>query len=221
MLFELFKTDPTLFAMLAPILLLSLSLHEYAHARIALAYNDPTALRAGRVTLNPIKHLDLFGTLMLFFAGFGWAKPVPVNPYLLKPPKIGNIMVSLGGPMTNFLLAVLCCGAIKLLILTGSSLQPTLLGRLHFALYYGIIINILLGVFNMLPIYPLDGHHIVRELLPRYHQEPFMRFQLKYGYMILIAIMILPRFGMIPDIINPIVEYVEKALLSLTGISAT
>lgn len=189
MLFNLLQTNPLVFAVLVPVLLLSLTLHEFAHARIALAFGDPTALRAGRVTLNPLRHLDPIGTIMLFFVGFGWAKPVPVNPYNLRPRRLGDIMVSLAGPLSNLCLAVIAgCLLRTIAFASGSAETGTMGGLLKEALLYALAINVCLFTFNLLPLFPLDGHHILREMLPPQKQTGFMQWQMKYGMWMLLLL---------------------------------
>lgn len=190
MLFQLLRENPVLFLILAPALLLSLTLHEFAHARIALAFGDPTALRAGRVTLNPLRHLDPLGTIMLLLAGFGWAKPVPVNPFNLRPRRLGEIMVSLAGPMSNLCLAILAGCLLRILIV--SPLMKTLGERgilVIDALLMILAINVCLCTFNLLPLFPLDGHHILREMLPPQKQAGFMHWQMKYGMWTLLLLL--------------------------------
>ncbi len=190
MLIQLLQESPVLFLILAPVLLLSLTLHEFAHARIALAFGDPTALQAGRVTLNPLRHLDPIGTIMLLVAGFGWAKPVPVNPYNLRPRRLGEIMVSLAGPVSNLSLAILAGCLLRILIV--SPLFKTLGDRAILvinALLMILSINVCLFTFNLLPLFPLDGHHIVREMLPPNKQMNFMHWQMKYGMWVLLFLL--------------------------------
>ncbi|MCK5114668.1 MAG: site-2 protease family protein [Phycisphaerae bacterium] len=182
---------------LAPALLLSLTVHEFAHARVALAFGDPTALRAGRLTLNPMKHLSLIGTLMLFIAGFGWAKPVPVNPHLMKPARLGNIMVSLAGPMSNLALAIISGCLLKIVIIVcakfGSDNPGNVWDILIEALLITMSINLVLCVFNLLPVFPLDGYHILGGLLPTETRSEYERFQRQYGMFILLALLFGPR----------------------------
>jgi Zn-dependent protease len=189
----LFLDEPALLLLVIPPLLLSLTLHEFAHARVALAFGDPTALRAGRVTLNPLKHLDPMGTILLFIVGFGWAKPVPVNPYLLRPPRIGDIMVSIAGPLTNLALAIIAACMLKIfiavMVASGSEIEPgNINGMIFVALKFTMMINVCLCTFNLIPLYPLDGHHILREILPSHAKEGFMRWQLHYGRFIMLAL---------------------------------
>ena len=190
MLIQLLRENPLLFFILAPVLLLSLTLHEFAHARIALAFGDPTAMKAGRVSLNPLRHLDPIGTIMLLFAGFGWAKPVPVNPYNLYPRRLGEIMVSLAGPLSNLCLAILAGCLLRIFI---ASPLLNLFGERGIlvieALLTILAINVCLFTFNLLPLFPLDGHHILREILPPEKQMGFMHWQMRYGMLMLLLLL--------------------------------
>ncbi len=190
----IFGDNPQLLILLAPPLLLSLVLHELAHARVALAFGDPTALRAGRITLNPLKHLDPVGTIALLFMGFGWAKPVPVNPYLLRPQRLGNIMVSLAGPLTNLALAIVA-GCVMKIMATLPDLDghASIASLIFVTLYITMGINIVLCIFNMIPLAPLDGHHILRELLPANQRADYDMFQRKYGMFLLLVLVAGPR----------------------------
>ena len=180
--------------LLIPPLLLSLTVHEFAHARTALAFGDPTAKQMGRVTLNPLAHLDVMGTLVLVVTRFiGWAKPVPVNPNNLHPRPLGDIMVSLAGPMSNFLLALLAGFSLRALAAWGGGLDPVIYHAMTMMLLGLLLANVGLCVFNLIPLFPLDGHHIMRELLPRSSQMPYMHWQLKYGRVLLLSVILLPR----------------------------
>lgn len=143
-----------------PAILAALTVHEFAHGWIAWRFGDPTARNAGRLTLNPLGHLDVFGTIMLFFGPFGWAKPVPVNPYNFSNPKRDDLFVSLAGPVSNILLALVSGWTFRLL--PASWLSPGLI--LFFQLLIGI--NIGIAFFNLIPVPPLDGSHILADLLP-------------------------------------------------------
>jgi len=179
-------------ALVAP-LLFSLALHELAHARTALAFGDPTAKNQGRCTLNPLVHLDPVGTISLLLAGFGWAKPVPVNPHNLNPPKMGSIAVSLAGPLANLGLAVIVGAGVRGLLALGVNFNSPGGSMILSVALYTVLANICLFAFNMLPLFPLDGHHIVRDQLPSRHQAGFMHWQLRYGRPLLIAIVLGPR----------------------------
>lgn len=179
--------------LLLPPLLLSLTVHEFAHARTALAFGDPTAKMLGRVSLNPLRHLDPVGTLVLIFTRMiGWAKPVPVNPHNLHPRGLGEVMVSLAGPMSNLLLAVTAALIMRLLLAFPSLEQYEFMPSVYLVLAMLLAINLALCVFNMLPLFPLDGHHIARELLPADRRADFMTWQIRYGRIILLAIIFLP-----------------------------
>jgi len=190
--------DPYNLVITAVAVVISLTIHELAHARTALAFGDPTAKNMGRVTLNPLAHLDPIGTIAMLLsslagAGIGWAKPVPVNPANLHPQRLGNAMVSLAGPMSNFGLAVLAAGGARLMMHLGVwSSQDVHMETLSDFLWKLLIVNVSLGVFNLIPLFPLDGHHIQREILPRHQQAEFMRWQMQYGQFVLLAIIFLP-----------------------------
>ena len=190
-----FDNIPLLLATAIP-LLMSLSVHEFSHARTALAFGDPTAKLMGRCTLNPLVHLHPIGTLCLLFVGFGWAKPVPVNYANLYPPRKAKIMVSIAGPGSNIALAI----AIGLVLRIAYYIPDvaSFLGTpsgvfIVNALFYTMLINVILCVFNILPLFPLDGHHIMRELLPAEMRMPFMQFQVRYGQIMVLAVIFLPR----------------------------
>ncbi len=183
----------TLLPFLAPPLLLSLTVHEFAHARVALAFGDPTALRAGRVTLNPLKHLDPVGTIALFLVGFGWAKPVPVNPHLLRPPGLGNVMVTAAGPISNLTLATLAGILLRVLVGTSGWHEGGLLSMIQTVLLITIGINVLLAVFNVIPLKPLDGHHILGEMLPAGMRSGYAMWQARYGSFALMILLFGPR----------------------------
>ncbi len=192
--------DLRILPILVPFLLLSLTLHEFAHARTALAFGDPTAQQSGRITLNPLAHLDPLGTIAIIFIGFGWAKPVPVNPLNMRNRKTGEIAVSLAGPLTNLGLALIFALVLKGMQAAGRPVLPLLYSAtggtealLVEALFLAMSINVLLCIFNLLPLYPLDGHHIVRESLPRHRQADFMNWQMKYGMPAMLAVIFGPR----------------------------
>jgi Zn-dependent protease len=152
MLIQLLFTNPQVFFMAAIGILLALSMHEYAHAWMAYYLGDSTAKEQGRLTINPLAHLDPIGTIMLLIVGFGWGKPVPFNPYNLKNQKWGPAWVALAGPMSNFLMAI----SIGLLFRIFQISNPSII----FFFGFFVWINLILGVFNLMPIPPLDGSHI-------------------------------------------------------------
>lgn len=173
---------------------LALTVHEFFHAWTALKFGDPTARDLGRVTLNPLAHLDPLGTLMLFVAGFGWAKPVPVNPLNFRNPRVADFWVSAAGPLSNFGLAILFGLIFRIYV----SVEPETATRIWLAGYeflrYSVIINVVLAIFNLIPLYPLDGSHVLRNLLPPMMAAKLDQIQ-KYGPYILIGLVILGRFG--------------------------
>ena len=142
-----------------PGLLLALTVHEYSHGRVAYALGDPTPKRAGRLTLNPISHLDVMGTIAIFLFHIGWAKPVPINPYFFKNPRRDIVLVSIAGPAANFFAALASGIILKIL---------TMLGQYHSYLWlmflYTMDINVILMVFNLIPIPPLDGSKVLFNL---------------------------------------------------------
>jgi len=189
-----------------PVLLFSVVIHECAHGYVASRCGDETARRAGRITLNPIPHIDPFGSillpLLLIFTGsrflIAWAKPVPVNPANFRRPGRDDILVSLAGPCSNVMLAlsftlVAVLGQVMMRILP----VPVVVAQsLVFLAQYGILINLLLAVFNLIPIPPLDGSHILRQVLPRKGAAEFDKIS-RYGFLILLVLVMTPVFRFI------------------------
>jgi Zn-dependent protease len=187
------------FLLVAPVLLFSMVAHEYAHGYAALKQGDNTALMLGRLTWNPLKHIDPVLTVLMplltywgshgAFA-FGGAKPVPVNPRLYRQYRRGDIIVSLAGIATNCVLAVLLAGVVAVLGLIGRALPAIAVSvaLLQFAFLYGILINLVLAAFNLLPIPPLDGSHVMKHLLPPTWAFHYARLG-RFGFLILIALL--------------------------------
>ena len=191
---------------LLPALLLGLTLHEAAHAYAANKLGDPTAKNLGRLTINPLKHLDPLGTIFLLFFHFGWAKPVPVNPVNFKGDRQrGMLWVSIAGPGTNMLIAVATILLWRILMPQGEVVQRIL--------YFIVDINIILAVFNFIPVPPLDGSKILAGILPRRYGHVIYNLE-KYGFIILILLMVL---GVFNRVLIPAVEFIEVGLFRLAG----
>lgn len=174
-----------------PAIIVALTFHEYAHGRVAYAFGDPTAKNAGRLSLNPLKHLDMLGTLLLVFAGFGWAKPVPINPFYFGANRKRKIMlVSLAGPVANILEAVIGAALLSLLLHQAKGYNAVVFYFVQFFSYF-VVINCVLAVFNLIPIPPLDGSKILAGLLPNHKMDIIFMLD-RYGFLILMLLMFLP-----------------------------
>ena len=188
--------DWLLLATLIPVLVFSMSLHELAHGLVAYRLGDPTAKMKGRLTLNPIKHMDPLGTAMFFITAiipggfiFGWAKPVPVSPYYFKSRQRGMMVVGLAGPLTNFALAVVF--AVILNLLEPALNQPGAWREWLFTLLLlALQVNVVLGVFNLIPVPPLDGSRVVGGFLPRRAYDVWVSID-RYGIFIIIILLVL------------------------------
>lgn len=165
--------------------LLCLTVHETCHGLAAYALGDPTARRAHRLSLNPLRHIDWFGLLMMFAAGFGWAKPVPVNPNYFKKPKQGMALTALAGPVSNFLLALLTLLAARMFC-DVAAYSETNQRILDFLLMVAVL-SIGLGLFNLVPIPPLDGSKVLFAVLPDRAYDWLMRNE-RYGMLLLFAL---------------------------------
>ncbi|BAJ62101.1 MULTISPECIES: site-2 protease family protein [Anaerolinea] len=191
----MFNVDPISLISRAITLIVALTLHEYAHARTAQAFGDPTPEMYGRVTLNPLAHLDPLGSLMMIFVGFGWAKPVPINPYVLsRRSTAAPMLVALAGPFSNFLLALAAAIPFRAGLIpvneaiSGSSFLPQFL--LNF-----IVINLLLMFFNLIPLAPLDGDKIIEFFLPPSWAQALERIRPMGPMLLMVILFVLPWVG--------------------------
>jgi Zn-dependent protease len=196
-----------------PIILLALSVHETAHGYIAYKLGDPTAHSLGRLTLNPIKHLDPIGFLSMVLFGFGWAKPVPINTRYFKKPKRDMALTGVAGPISNLLLAIVFALLMKLfeLLIVHAHFPNTnvLMMAVYFQtfLYYGIYLNIALAIFNLIPVPPMDGSRLLFALLPSKLYFKIMRYE-QYIY---IAVIILLALG----VLSPVVDFLTGSVMDL------
>jgi len=182
--------------------LLAITLHELAHGYVAYCLGDNTAKAAGRLTLNPLAHLDPIGALMMFIAGFGWAKPVPVNPFFFKGNRTtGMMLVSLAGPLVNLIVAYIA----YLIFVLGNGFFDNAFMNLF--LRTCVTLNIYLAVFNLIPIPPLDGSKILAGFLPKQTAFKFLSTMEQYGFLILMALILLDITDLI---INPIYSGIIK-----------
>jgi Zn-dependent protease len=211
------RTEPLAFVMLAVSLVLSLSLHEFSHAFVADLQGDRLPRAMGRVTLNPIRHLDPLGTLLLLLVGFGWAKPVEFRPSALRSQRFGAAMVALAGPGMNLLLAVAGLIGLRLTasesFISGGTLfidQDGLMGQVAVFWIFFASINILLAVFNLIPLPPLDGSRLLTIFLPPKRQN-IIYFLDKYGFFILIGLVL---FGGL-TFLEPIIQAVRTTIFDL------
>ncbi|MBI5238674.1 MAG: site-2 protease family protein [Deltaproteobacteria bacterium] len=198
--------------LIAPPVLLALTVHEFSHAFVADKMGDPTARMLGRVTLNPLKHLDPLGTIALFASGmFGWAKPVPINPRNFRDISKGLLWVALAGPLSNMLLAILFAALYRLADAYGSMLAlsaPNVFRPIFIMMEASIVINISLAVFNLIPVPPLDGSKVLSSLLPADKAFQFSKIE-PYGFMILFLLILT---GVINWFVSPVV-YLAAGLL--------
>jgi Zn-dependent protease len=201
--------------LIAPGFLLAITVHEFTHGYIAYKFGDPTAKLAGRLTFNPISHLDPIGTIILVLTRMiGWAKPVPVDPRYFKNPRTDMLWVSLGGPAANLVSAAILAILIHVLIfITGGQLSGQIstlvLVPLYMILLFAVKINVVLAVFNLIPVPPLDGSKILSGLLPRRQAYEFEKLE-PYGFIILIVLIFT---NAINYIIWPPIRIIEGLLL--------
>lgn len=227
-LFKLLMTNPVQFLIVLAILimplLISITVHEWAHGMTAYLFGDPTPKRQGRLSFNPFAHLDPIGTLMLFIIGIGWAKPVEINPNNIQG-KNKLMLVALAGPGSNFILAIIFSlinyGFIKYAIATGMNIEGNLSILIISMLKILIQINIILCLFNMMPIPPLDGSNVVKRFLPEPLEAAYSKLA-PYGMFILLLLLFTVGFKFIfvaakfvEMHISKVIEYILNPLFGL------
>jgi Zn-dependent protease len=207
----LLRDEPQLFAAFVIAVIVGITLHEFSHAAVASLQGDQTARAQGRLTLNPLAHLDPLGSIALIVAGFGWGRPVPVTPSRLRNRRFGHVLVGLAGPAANFVLAIVSVVALRI------AYQPAdLTFDVNFTLRLLdtlVAVNVILGVFNLLPIPPLDGSTLLTILLPPSRQN-IVRFLEQYGVFLLLGLLILA-----PNLLTPIFRSITEAIYGLVGLS--
>ncbi len=225
------------FGALVTALVVGISFHEFSHAYVADSMGDRLPRSLGRLTLNPLAHLDPAGTILLFLVGFGWGKPVLVNPNVARNPKAAMAIIAGAGPLSNFIVAFVAGLPLQLgLVPWRSPLNFAVLDRFLFVgfdavdylgLYLSaiVLISIILGVFNLIPIFPLDGHRVVPAFLSDAAARSYMQFQGRYGFLILIGLIALPflgrslglegNFGILFEVLSPIIRVLARVFAGI------
>ena len=213
----MFNLSPSLLISRVLTLIIALTVHEFSHAFIAYRFGDTTARDAGRLTLNPLKHLDVLGSLMLLLVGFGWAKPVPINPYALRrKSESAEMWVSLAGPASNLLLAVIAGLLLRLHLFPWQASSGILPSAADFFFTF-MTINLVLMLFNLIPLAPLDGEKVLAFFLPSKWSNSSSQIQ-RYGPILLMVLLfVLPMVGVdiISWVMTPALNQISKALLGV------
>lgn len=203
-------TNPFTFVLMAISIVIAIAVHEFSHAKVADMLGDPTPSLQGRVTLDPRAHLDKYGTLFLLLVGFGWGKPVQFDPFNLAHPRRDAALISIAGPLSNFIIALAGSLLVRSFIFFGSSEVATI-GYVFLSPL--IMMNILLGVFNLIPIHPLDGFKIVGGILSEHQARQWYQLE-RYG-MLFLLMLIIPFNGtpMLHSILDPALTFFYGLLL--------
>jgi Zn-dependent protease len=206
----LLRDEPQLFAAFLVAVIIGITFHEFSHAAVASLQGDRTARSQGRLTLNPIAHLDPLGSIAILVAGIGWGRPVPITPSRLRNRRLGQVMVGLAGPAANFVVALIAVVGLRIVYPTAGTtfnvgFSVTLLSTI-------VTINVVLGVFNLLPIPPLDGSTLLSLALPPSRQN-IIAFLNQYGIFLLLGLLILA-----PNLLTPIFRAITEALYGLVGL---
>jgi Zn-dependent protease len=204
------RDEPQLFAAFLVAVIVGITFHEFSHAAVATMQGDPTARSQGRLTLNPIAHLDPLGSIALVLAGFGWGRPVPFSPTQLRSRRFGAAIVGLAGPAANFLFALVAVIALR--IVYPSAVTAFDVDFSVILLDMLVTLNVVLGVFNLLPIPPLDGSRLLSLALPPSRQN-IVYFLDQYGIFLLLGFLILA-----PNLLTPIFRAITEALYRLVGL---
>jgi Zn-dependent protease len=191
------------------IVLASLVIHEFSHALTADILGDRTARLSGRLTLNPLVHLELFGLLMILFAPIGWARPVPINARNFRNPRLGFVITALAGPISNLLLAFICLFALFLVPVVQFGIGGQILEM-------AVIVNVALFLFNLIPLPPLDGSQVIRNLLPYRQAVRYSKLDI-YGPFILLLLFVIPQIGQM--VFMPIVQFFVSLFASWFGLN--
>jgi Zn-dependent protease len=204
------RDDPQLFFAFVIAVIVGITFHEFSHAAVATLQGDQTARSQGRLTLNPISHLDPLGSIALIVAGFGWGRPVPFSPMHLRNRRLGAALVGLAGPAANFVLAL--ASVVALRVLYAGALGGFEVNFSVRLLEMLVVLNVILGVFNLLPIPPLDGSRLLSIFLPPSRQN-IVYFLDQYGIFLLLGILILA-----PGLLTPVFQGITRFLYGLVGL---
>ncbi len=206
----LLRDDPRVFVAFVIAVILGITFHEFSHAAVATLQGDQTARSQGRLTLNPIAHLDPLGSIALILAGFGWGRPVPFNPMRLRSRRVGAALVGLAGHAANFVLALAAAIGVRVLFSTGTGAFEVNFSLILLDML--VTLNVVLGVFNLLPIPPLDGSRLLSIFLPPSRQN-IVYFLDRYGIFLLLGLLILA-----PNLLTPLFRSITRAIYGLVGL---